>query len=55
MLDIIIILILALVLGGAGLYIYRAKRKGRKCIGCPDNKTCSGNCSECVTHRITEE
>ncbi len=53
--NIIIILIVALIVGLAGLYIYKSKKKGAGCIGCPDNKTCSGNCSECVSHRITEE
>ena len=33
----IITLIIILVL----IYIIRAKRKGVKCIGCPDAKTCS--------------
>ena len=53
--DIIIILIVAIIVGLAGLYIYRAKKKGGKCIGCPDSKNCSGNCSECVTRRITQD
>ncbi|MCR4896225.1 MAG: FeoB-associated Cys-rich membrane protein [Lachnospiraceae bacterium] len=38
--DIIIILILAAALGGACLYIYRERKKGRHCIGCP----MAGNC-----------
>ena len=33
MIDLIIILILLLILGGAGLYVYRAKKAGQKCIG----------------------
>ena len=47
MTDLIIILILLLVLGGAGWYVYRAKKSGQKCIGCPQAKACSGNCSGC--------
>ncbi len=43
MTDFIIILVLIAVIGGASLYIYRAKKKGKKCIGCPG----SGNCSGC--------
>ena len=45
--DIIIIIAIALVVGGASFYIIRAKRRGQRCIGCPDAKTCSGNCSSC--------
>ncbi len=33
--DIIVILILAAALCAACLYIYRAGKKGRPCIGCP--------------------
>jgi len=28
-------------------YIYKQKKKGVQCIGCPDSKTCSGHCSGC--------
>ena len=45
--DIIVIIIIALVIGGASFYIIRAKKRGQKCIGCPDAKTCSGNCASC--------
>lgn len=49
--DLIIILILAAILGGAAWYIYRAKKSGKKCIGCPDSGSCGGgcggNCSGC--------
>ena len=47
MADLFIILILLLILGGAGLYIYRAKKRGQKCIGCPAGSSCSGSCSGC--------
>lgn len=49
--DIIIIAIIAIVVGLAGLYVYRAKKKGRKCIGCPDSSSCSGNCAACLSNR----
>lgn len=42
--DIIVLVIIALVIGGASFYIVRAKKKGQKCIGCPYAKNCSGNC-----------
>lgn len=54
--EIIAIVAIALIIGGAVFYIVKAKKSGRKCIGCPDgascnvkgkNKTCNGNCSCC--------
>lgn len=45
MTDIIIVLILLAVVGGAGAYIYKAKKSGRACIGCPSSKQCGGKCS----------
>ena len=53
--DIIVLLIIALVVGGATYYIIRAKLRGQKCIGCPDAKTCSGNCSSCHACSYREE
>ncbi len=43
--DIIVLVIIALVIGGASFYIIRAKKKGQKCIGCPYAKGCKSNCS----------
>ena len=45
--DFIIIVVVAAILILAGLYVYKAKKSGAKCIGCPDAKSCSGNCSGC--------
>ncbi|MGN0793116.1 MAG: hypothetical protein ACI4MG_01440 [Aristaeellaceae bacterium] len=39
MIDFIILLVLAVMLGGAGFYVWKARKSGRKCIGCP-NGTC---------------
>lgn len=36
--------ILILVVGAAALYVYRAKKSGKKCIGCPDGGSCGGGC-----------
>ena len=44
MAEILIILVLLAVLGGAGAYVYRAKKAGQKCIGCPHAKACGGSC-----------
>lgn len=43
--NVIIVAVLVLIVGLASLYIYKAKKSGQKCIGCPDAKTCSGACS----------
>lgn len=39
--DIIIVLVLALILGGALWYMKKEKDKGTTCIGCPDAGTCA--------------
>ena len=45
--DIIVLTLIVLVIGGAVFYIVRAKRRGQHCIGCPDAKSCNGNCASC--------
>ena len=45
--DIVLIFIVALIVSLALLYIYKSKKDGKKCIGCPDSKNCSGKCSGC--------
>lgn len=41
--NIIIIAILVVIVGLAAFYIYKAKKSGKKCIGCPDSGTCGSN------------
>ena len=38
--DIVIVTVLLAALGGALYYIYRSKKKGRTCIGCPYADSC---------------
>ena len=45
--EIIAIAAIVLIIGGAVAYIVKAKKSGKKCIGCPDSASCSGNCSGC--------
>ena len=47
MTDIIIVAVLVLIIGSASFYIYRAKKSGQKCIGCPSSKECSGKSCGC--------
>ena len=43
--NILAIVAIALIVGGAVFYIVRAKARGEKCVGCPYAKQCGGNCS----------
>lgn len=46
MIDVIIILVLLVCVGGAVVYIRKEKKKGRKCIGCSSAGCCQGKCKE---------
>ena len=44
--DILILVVIVAILGIAAWYVHKAKKTGKKCIGCPDSCACSaGNCS----------
>ncbi|MBE6777985.1 MAG: FeoB-associated Cys-rich membrane protein [Ruminococcaceae bacterium] len=43
MTDVLLVVLVLLILGLAGWYVIRAKRQGRRCIGCPE-KGCDGCC-----------
>lgn len=50
--DFVVIAVIAAVIGFAAWYIYKSRKKGIQCIGCPDAKSCAskgcgGNCSGC--------
>lgn len=47
--NIIIIAIIVVALAAAVGYIVKAKKSGKKCIGCPDGGSCgkSGSCCSC--------
>lgn len=44
--NVIIAIVILLILGLAGYYIYKAKKNGKKCIGCPDSGTCNCGCKK---------
>lgn len=48
--DYIIIAVILVIIGLAVWYIYRAKRKGKKCIGCPYSCSC-GSKNNCSNHK----
>ncbi len=41
MIDYILIGLLVAIVAAASFYIYKAKKSGKKCIGCPDGCSCS--------------
>lgn len=48
LIDVVIIVLIAGILGAVIFYIRKAKKKGIKCIGCPNGATCGGNCAACA-------
>ena len=47
MVDLIAFSVIAAIVGFAARYVYKAKKRGTKCIGCPGGGSCSGNCNGC--------
>ncbi len=46
----IVIAILVVIIGLAAFYIYKAKKNGKKCVGCPYCDSCSSkNSSGCCS------
>ena len=52
--DYIILGIILAIIGGACFYIYRAKKNGQKCVGCPHSSSCTGACT-CNHNNIEEK
>lgn len=46
-LDIILLIGILLIIGGAVAYIIKAKKSGKACIGCPHAGTCGRSSSAC--------
>lgn len=44
MANVILTGILIVLVGAAAFYIYKEKKKGTRCIGCPAAGKCSGKC-----------
>ena len=45
--NMIVIAVVALIFGLAVWYIHKEKKRGVKCIGCPEGCSCSGKCGSC--------
>ncbi len=59
LLDILVIFLLLLIAGGIIFYLYRQKKRGVRCVGCPyahecakKSETSPGSCS-CSRHKNT--
>ncbi|MBR6567678.1 MAG: FeoB-associated Cys-rich membrane protein [Clostridia bacterium] len=53
--NIIIIALVLLIVIPAGAYVYREKKKGKKCIGCPRGGKCTtGDCQSCSIYNRAE-
>ena len=46
--DYIVIAVIVSIIIGAAVYNYRAKKSGKKCVGCPSAGGCSGKCGSCA-------
>lgn len=60
--TVIVVAVIAVIVGLAAWYVIKAKKSGKKCIGCPDgccnsvkqngdsaSSPCSGNCACCCS------
>ena len=47
--DYVVIAVIGLILGAVILYIRKSRKRGVKCIGCPDGAKCSGCPGRCNT------
>lgn len=47
MVNVIAVLVLLAVLAGAAGYVYKAKKSGQKCVGCPYAKQCAARSGGC--------
>ncbi len=45
--NLIIIVILLCIIGSIIVYLYKAKKKGKTCIGCPYGEQCSSRQESC--------
>ena len=46
--NIVIAVVLLLIIGLAVWYVVKAKKSGKKCIGCPSGSNCSSGCGNCA-------
>jgi len=58
MVDLILIAVLVIIIGLSALYVYKAKKSGKTCIGCPNGCSCNTKNSTspcCCNNRETDK
>ena len=45
--NLIILAVVAVILALSGRYLYKAKKRGARCIGCPGGCSCNGKTGDC--------
>ena len=50
MTNLYIIVFVLCAIGGAALYVYKSKKAGDACVGCPNSKNCASHSSCCAEH-----
>ena len=48
MINVIAVAVIGVIVGAAAGYVYKEKKRGSRCIGCPHARSCSGSCSGCA-------
>ena len=54
MADLIVLAVVVAIVGGAGAYIYKAKKNGARCVGCSNAGNCGKAHSQCGCHSKEE-
>ena len=44
MVNILAAAVIGLIIGAAAGYVYKEKKRGTRCIGCPHSGQCGGSC-----------
>ena len=52
--NLIVLAVVAVILALSGGYLYRARKRGVKCIGCPSGCSCNGKCCGCPCEKTEE-
>ena len=52
--NLIILAVVAVIITLSGRYLYRAKKRGARCIGCPSGCSCKGSHGGCRCEKSEE-
>ena len=47
MINLIVGAVIGVIVVSAAVYLYKEKKKGVKCVGCPSGCSCTGTCGGC--------